>query len=911
MGNLHRFKFSPKKSEIQLPATPWAQPWENTVKELGVDHQQGLSTADVRKRRHAFGQNILREVKPKSAFAILINQFENLIVFFLVAAALLSFVLGDHIEGIAIVIVIIINAAIGFVTELKGARSIEALRKLGSVSSRVRRNGQVREIPAKALVPGDVIILEGGDVITADLRIINASKLQADESVLTGESLPVSKSVESLAEQTPLAERDNMLFKGTALTRGSGEAAVVATGMQTELGKISSLVEKTEEEETPLEKRLNQLGNWLIWVSLVIAALIAATGIMAGRDLILMIETGIALAVASIPEGLPIVATIALARGVWRMAKRNALVKKLSAVETLGATSLICTDKTGTLTENRLTAVELALDAGKVSIDVRSEDNGKVFTLEDGSSFRPEKNRVLQHALEVSVLCNNAEISQLQGGKQGKSVGDPLEVALLSVAARANLNREGLAEQFPEEMEEAFDSDIKMMATWHRVDDGYRVAVKGAPESVLAACDALLTESGEVKLTEEGRSEWLRQNEAMAANGLRVLALAEKKAADVDEPPYADLQLIGLVGLMDPPREDVKEALALCRDAGVRVIMATGDQVVTAQAIGKAVGLVDDENATVIHGLNLKKMEELSAKEKDEIASASLFARVSPRQKLDLIALHRERDAIVAMTGDGVNDAPALKKADIGIAMGLRGTQVAREAADMILKDDAFSSIVHAVEQGRIIFKNIRAFVIYLLSCNFSEIMTVTFAALLGLPLPLLPLQILFLNIVTDVFPALALAAGEGSPGIMTYPPRDKNEPIITRKHWLSVTGYGVTITCAVLGALFISLYVLKLPEKESVTISFLTLAFAQLWHVFNMREKSSGILNNAITRNPFVWGALVLCSVLLMLAIYVPILATVLKVGHPGFDGMVVVLFMSLLPLIVGQVVISFLGRS
>ena len=911
MENSHRFKFPLTKPKIQLLAAPWAQPWEYTVKKLGVDRQYGLSTAEVRKRRRAFGQNMLREIKPKSAFAILINQFKNLIIFFLVAAALLSFVLSDHVEGIAIVIVIIINAAIGFVTELKGARSIEALRKLGSVSSRVRRNGQVREIPAKALVPGDVIILEGGDVITADLRIINASKLQADESVLTGESLPVSKSVEVLAEKTPLAERDNMLFKGTALTRGSGEAVVVATGMQTELGKISSLVEKTEEEETPLEKRLNQLGNWLIWVSLVIAALIAATGIMAGRDLILMIETGIALAVASIPEGLPIVATIALARGVWRMAKRNALVKELSAVETLGATSVICTDKTGTLTENRLTAVELALDAGKASIDVKLEDNSKVFTLEDGSSLRPEENRALRHALEVSVLCNNAEISQPHGGKQGKSIGDPLEVALLSMAARANLDREGLFQQFPEEMEVAFDSDVKMMATWHRVDDGYRVAVKGAPESVLAACDALLTESGEVQLTEGGRTEWLRQNEAMAANGLRVLALAEKKAADVNAPPYANLQLIGLIGLMDPPREDVKEALTLCRDAGVRVIMATGDQAVTAQAIGKAVGLVDDENAQVIHGLNLKKMEDLSAKEKDAIASASLFARVSPRQKLDLIALHRERDAIVAMTGDGVNDAPALKKADIGIAMGLRGTQVAREAADMILKDDAFSSIVHAVEQGRIIFKNIRAFVFYLLSCNFSEIMTVTFAALLGLPLPLLPLQILFLNIVTDVFPALALAAGEGSPGIMTYPPRDKNEPIMTRKHWLGLTGYGVTITCAVLGALFISLHVLELPEKESVTISFLTLAFAQLWHVFNMRERSSGILNNAITKNPFVWGALVLCSVLLMLTVYVPILSTVLKVAHPGFDGLVVVLLMSLLPLLVGQVVISFLGRS
>ena len=363
MNTAQRFRLPRTKPPVTLPEAPWAKPGENILQSLRVDPLKGLGTFDVRKRRNSFGQNMLREIKPKSALTILVNQFKNLIAFFLVAAAVLSFTFGDHVEGIAIVIVIVINAAIGFITELKGVRSIEALRKLGSVSSRVRRNGRVIEIPAKELVLGDVIILEGGDIITADLRVINASKLQADESVLTGESLPVSKSDDSLAEQSLLAERFNMLFKGTALTRGSGEAVVVATGMQTEIGRISSLVEKTEDEETPLEKRLNQLGNWLIWVSLGTAALVAVIGIMAGRDLVLMIETGIALAVASIPEGLPIVATIALARGVWRMAKRNALIKELSAVETLGATSLICTDKTGTLTENRLTAVEFVLDS--------------------------------------------------------------------------------------------------------------------------------------------------------------------------------------------------------------------------------------------------------------------------------------------------------------------------------------------------------------------------------------------------------------------------------------------------------------------------------------------------------------------------------------------------------------------
>jgi Ca2+-transporting ATPase len=906
MGESRKSRFLGVKTNIHVPEMSWAQSWEDTVKSLEVFVSKGLQTEELRKRRHVFGQNMLREVKPKSAFSILINQFRNLIVFFLFAATIVAFMFGDQIEAIAIGMVIFINAAIGFVTELKGARSIEALRKLGSVSSRVRRNGTISEIPAKDLVPGDIVILEGGDVVTADLRIVTSSKLQADESVLTGESLPVEKSPNVLPEKISLAERANLLFKGTALTRGSGEAVVIATGMQTELGKISSLVEQTLEEETPLEKRLNQLANWLIWVSLAIAVVVGTSGIIAGRDLVLMIETGIALAVASIPEGLPIVATIALARGVWRMARRNALIKELAAVETLGATSVICTDKTGTLTENRLTAVEFVLDSGKVLIDVNADDSKNIFITEGGTSLLPHENLPLQDAINVSVLCNNASLSDSGHGEEDKAVGDPLEIAFLSMASKAGFSQAETVGKYPEEKEVAFDSEIKMMATYHRMDSGFRVAVKGAPESVLAGCDSVLAADGDQKLTEDIRKEWMAHNESMASRGLRVLALAEKDTQDIDVEPYKNLKLIGLVGLMDPPREDVREAIKLCRDAGIRVIMATGDQAVTARAIGKAVGLVQEDDAPVVHGLDFKKVAELSTDEKNYITSVNLFARVNPSQKLDLIALHREKHAIVAMTGDGVNDAPALKYADIGIAMGKRGTQVAREASDMILKDDSFSSIVHAVEQGRIIFKNIRAFVIYLLSCNLSEIMTVTFAAFLALPLPLLPLQILFLNIVTDVFPALALAAGEGNPEIMKQPPRDKHTPILTKKHWLHVTGYGAMITCAVLGALVISLYVLDLPERESVTISFLTLAFAQLWHVFNMRERSSSMFNNAIIRNPFIWGALALCTVLLLMTLYVPILSSVLKVANPGFQGLALMFGMSLLPLVAGQLFAS-----
>jgi Ca2+-transporting ATPase len=455
----------------------------------------------------------------------------------------------------------------------------------------------------------------------------------------------------------------------------------------------------------------------------------------------------------------------------------------------------------------------------------------------------------------------------------------------------------------PEVREEAFDSETKMMATFHSRKEAHRVAVKGAPESVLAACSKVLTNDGEQEMSQEDRNGWLAKNVELAADGLRVLALATKWVERADENPYENLGFIGLVGLLDPPRMDVKGALELCHKAGIRVIMATGDQAVTALNIALAVGLVHDCEAKVVQGKDLSSTEALSEEHRGELLQVPIFARVSPKQKLDLIDVHQDNGSIVAMTGDGVNDAPALKKADIGIAMGQRGTQVAREASDMILTDDAFPSIVLAVEQGRIIFGNIRKFVLYLLSCNISEIMAVTLASMVNAPLPILPLQILFLNVVTDVFPALALAAGEGVPGIMERPPRDSRESIMTRSHWLAVMGYGTLITFSVLGALALAFFWLHMEQRRAVTVSFLTLAFAQLWHVFNMRDRESHFLRNEITRNRFVWGALLLCTALLLMTVYVPGLSHVLKVANPGLAGWAVVLVMSLLPVLIAGI--------
>ena len=873
----------------------WAQPAAAVLEAQDVAPEEGLTAEAAARRRAAVGPNELREHKRASLWAILANQFKSLIIALLVAAALVAFLFGDILEGWAIVVVIVINTAIGFGTELRAVRSMEALREMGRVEARVRRDGQTKVVSAEDLVPGDVVVLEGGDVVTADLRVVDASKLQADESALTGESVPVDKQDNPVAADAPLAERASMLYKGTSVTRGSGLGVVVETGMRTELGTISTLVEEAESEATPLEERLAELGRKLIGVTMLVIVAVTASGVLSGKEWVLMIETGLALAVAAIPEGLPIVATIALARGMRRMAKRNALVRRLASVETLGATGVICTDKTGTLTENRMTVDRWAFSDQTVHLD----DGDFVH---DEVPFDPTTDDRVQEALEVGVLCTSATYDS----ETEDATGDPMEVALLRAGGAAGCTRDALQERQPRLDEEAFDADVKMMATMHETAEGVRVAVKGAPEAVLDAATHEATADGPAPLDESARTRWRERNEALAGEGLRVIALAQKTVEDLSARPYEDLTVLALVGLYDPPRDDVQAAIEQCRAAGIEVVMITGDQPVTAQGIGRAVGLVDHDGAPVVHGRDMRPVDELDEAERHRRLSTRLFARASPRQKLDLIELHQRAGRTVAMTGDGVNDAPALKKADIGIAMGKRGTQVAREAADMVLQDDAFSTIVAAVEQGRVIFRNIRRFVYFLMSCNVGEVAVVGLATALGTTLPILPLQILFLNLVTDVFPALALGVGEGDESTMRRPPRDPNEPVLTRRHWIGIAGYGAVFSAAVLGALVWAVEGLELHGQAAVTISFLTLAFGQLWHVFNMRSPEASMFNNDITRNRYVWGALGLCVLLLFGATYLPVVADVLGVQPPSLQGWGVVLLMSLVPLVVGQVALA-----
>jgi Ca2+-transporting ATPase len=900
----------------KIPAAPpqsWAAEAESVLLALDVEPSTGLTPSRVRERRRHYGPNRLRQTKRRSGWRTLWDQVASPIVALLATATLVAFAFDERLEAFAIGVVIIINTSIGFLTERRAVHSMEALRQLSRVRATVRRAGTTCVVAAEELVPGDIVLLDAGDVLTGDLRLVMASRLQVDESALTGESLPVEKSAVPCPPDAPLADRSSMVFKGTAVTRGSAEGVVVATGIATELGQISELVAEAEPEVTPLEARLDRLGRRLIVLTLAVAALVAGTSIWAGRGVYLSIEVALALGVAAVPEGLPIVATIALARGMWRMARRRALVERLSAVETLGSTSIILADKTGTLTENRMAVAELVLPDDTTFEFVASGASSPGGILLDGKPVSPLDAPLLRAAFTVAALCNNAALPG-EHADSPPATGDPTEIALLLGARAAGLERDRLLESFPEMEEIAFDSDLKLMATLHREDDGVLAAVKGAPESVIPLCSHVASANGAViPLEATGQAHWLATVDKMAARGQRVLALATRRLSETSVFRYDSLTLQGLVGLLDPPRPGVRQAIDACRTAGIQVVMVTGDHGATAWHIAAATGLIDPAAGDEVSFLDARAVpsfDALTSTEVDAILKTPVIARATPRQKLELIALFQRNDFVVGMTGDGVNDAPALKKADIGIAMGMRGTQVAREAADMVLQDDEFDSIVEAVGQGRAIFKNIRKFVVYLMSCNVSEILAVSIASLAQGPLPLVPLQILFLNLVTDVFPALALGVGEGSPTLMREPPRQADDPLVARRHWRRIFGMSSVIALAVLSALFIAVVALEKPMRQATTISFVTLALAQLWHIFSMRERRAHWLRNEITGNPWVWSALLLCLALIGLGVYWPPLAIVLSVENPGMEGWSLAVAMSLVPLVVGQIALALPRR-
>ena len=886
----------------------WSHSSKAVLQSLSVDPDRGLNDDEVLKRRRIWGTNELVATRPRKLLSILLAQFKSIVVVLLLVAGVLALAFSEFAEGAAIFAVILINASIGFLTEWRAARSMEALRQFARAECVLLRRGEMARAPADILVPGDIVLFEAGDLIPADLRLVAAAKLAADESTLTGESLPVKKEDTVLDEDTAVLDRQNMVFKGTCITRGSGTGVVVGTGTNTEFGKIFEQVVAAKVHQTPLEKRLNALGASLARAIIGIAVIIGVAGIVAGRELFLAIEVAIALSVAAIPEGLVIVATIALARGMWRLAKQHALITRLSAVETLGATSVILTDKTGTLTENRMAVSKVLLNILDIDVDTASQTAASEFRVHERTLDVGEA-AVLDDLLRCGVLCNNAA---LEKGTDGEStgVGDPTELALLVAAGARGVWRKELLSKEPEVAEDPFDPESKRMATVHRWPDGTRVAVKGAPETILPGCTAVRGVGKDTVLDAAERKRWLARAEQLGREGLRTIALAEKTDYADGDDHYEQLLLLGIVGMEDPARRGVDQAISRCHEAGISVVMVTGDHAATARHIAIETGIVtaSDRPDQFLGGSEVDQL--FADGENEKLLAARVFSRVTPEQKLKLIDLYQQSDHVVAMTGDGVNDAPALKKADIGIAMGLRGTAVAKEAAVMVLQDDEFKTIVAAIAHGRAIFDNIRKFVVYLMSCNTSEVLVVTLATITGAPLPLLPLQILFLNLVTDVFPALALGVGRGSPLTMGRAPRPAKESILTRTHWMRIGLHGVVMAAAVLAAMAISIFVLEFNNRRAVTTAFCTLALAQMWHVFNMRDETRKPLDNEIVRNRWIWVALFICLALVLAAIYVPALSRLLQLTDPGTAGWLLIISASLVPLLAAPIVSAIIAR-
>lgn len=869
---------------------------------LDVRLDVGLANDEAQKRLREHGPNELETERTRPWWRILFEQLNSIVVYLLGAAALVALVTQRWPEGTALLGVILVNTTIGFVSEWKGVQSMAALRKIEKHLVRVRRDGEEHELEARYLVPGDIVLMEAGELVPADLRLVQSDGLRVNEAALTGESVPADKVTDPVGEETALADRQNMLYKGTSIAQGTAVALTVATGLDTELGRISELAETAEATVTPLQKRLDRLGQRLAWLSIGIAAVVAVVGFFIRKqDATLVIETALALGIAAVPEGVPIIATIALARGMYLMARRNALVKRLAAVETLGSTRVIFTDKTGTLTENRMRLRKVVTPAEEESFDfsAASDERKGVAPSELGETVR--------RAVRVSVLCNAASLDEPEGEDNPR--GDPTEVALLDAGRRLGIERDEMLERQPQARLIEFEPRVKKMATIHEDDGSFYVAVKGAPKPVLHVSSRIASggSSADEALGEAARRHWVGRSNELASEGLRLLAVADKVVDTKDAEPYADLCFVGLMCLQDPPRKGIKQAIDQCQSAGIRVEMVTGDQIETAEAIGAQTGIVgepEDPETEVMRGRDLRTPDELSAREHDQIHDANIFARVSPEQKLNLIRVYQDRGEIVAMTGDGVNDAPALKKADIGIAMGKRGTEAAKQVADIVLLDDAFETIVAAVEQGRVTFANIRKAVMFVLCTNVAEVLAVTIATLVGWTLPLRPMQILYLNMLTDVFPALALGVGPGSGQEMSESPRAPGEPVLTRRHWIEIGGAAVVIGACVLTSLLVAERGLGFSSTQAVTVSFLTIGFGKLWFTFNLRDPKSGIVQNEITKNPWVWGAIGLCVGLLVAAVYLPPLSDLLRTELLDLKGWALAIGMSLIPFVVGQVV-------
>lgn len=827
-------------------------------KALNSNIYTGLTAKQAAKRLEKFGLNQLEEAEQKSAFFIFLSQFKDFMVIILLIATLISGLLGEYVDAIAIILIVMLNGVLGFIQERKAEKSLQALKELTAPKTYVLRDGSWREIPTAEIVIGDIVKIESGNRISSDLRIIESKSLYVDESALTGESVPAHKHAAVIdRDEVMIADQANMLFKGTLAVKGSGVGIVVATGMQTEMGKIADLIQSTKTLMTPLQRKLEQLGKVLIAIAIVLTALVVIAGVLHGHDLYTMFLAGVSLAVAAIPEGLPAIVTVSLALGVQRMIKRKAIVRKLPAVETLGCATVICSDKTGTLTQNKMTVT----DVWTLTKSLQVEGTGYHPEGEFSGTLTPDMKRLLTFGL----LCSNASIVKEKKGY--KLIGDPTEGALVVAAMKAGISQKIRHSDYRIVKEFPFDSQRKMMSVIVENHAKERfVITKGAPDVILANCNTILKNGTKSLLTSKEHDMIEKKVDELAANALRTLAVAFKPlkqdhALFFEHQVESNLTFVGMAGMIDPPRPEAKKAIRACHDAGIKTMMITGDHLATATAIAKELGILPPNGKTLV-GRDLERMsvEEL----KDQIEDIYVFARVSPEHKLKIVKALQANGHVVAMTGDGVNDAPAIKAANIGIAMGMTGTDVAKEASSLILSDDNFATIRAAIEEGRNIYDNIRKFIRYMLASNVGEILVMLFAMLLGLPLPLVAIQILWVNLITDGLPAMALALDPAERDSMKRPPRKTTEGIFSGGLGWKIISRGFLIGAVTLAA-FMAVHETETLVKAQ-TIAFSTLVIAQLIHVFDCRSDHSIFHRNLFENKALLLA--VISSLLLLLAV-------------------------------------------
>ena len=840
---------------------------------LEVSPQSGLASADATKRLAHFGPNELQEKRTRSPWRMLLDQFTDFMIIVLIVAAIISGVVGGAGDTIAIVVIVILNAAIGFVQEYSAEQAMTALKRMAEASARVLRNGQVETINASELVPGDVVLLEAGNLVPADLRIVETARLKVDESALTGESVAVEKQNAAIsAIDAPLGDRLDLAYKGTTVVHGRGRGLVIATGMDSELGKIAALLSGDAEARTPLQQRLARFGQRLAIAALVICALVFLIGVMRGEPLLLMFMTAVSLAVAAIPEALPAVVTISLALGARKMVRQHALIRRLPAVETLGSVSFICSDKTGTLTQNRMHVTALYADD---ALHKTWQGGGEPWAT----------------LLQALALSNDAHLD-----RHGKVHGEPTEAALLHAAQEAGFGKTVLEQQAPRLLELPFDAERKLMTTFHGLEDGIIAYTKGSPEAVLPLCVRTLAANGEQSID---RAALLKQADAMAADGLRVLAFAYRRWPALPHSGHhaaveADLVFLGFAGLIDPPRSEVKEAVAQCRSAGITPVMITGDHPATARAIARELGILMDEEGVdgdgrVMTGAELAQLDQAAFAA--IVERVRVYARVDPAQKIRIVQALQGKGVVVAMTGDGVNDAPALKAANIGIAMGKGGTDVAREAAHMVLLDDNFATIVHAVRQGRRLYDNIRKFIRYAVTTNSAEIWTIFLAPFLGMPIPLLPIHILWINLVTDGLPSLALTAEPAERGIMRRPPRPLQESIFAHGMWQHMIWVGLLMAGI---CLLVQAWALHSGSAHWQTMVFTVLTLSQLAHVMAIRSEQESLFVIGFFSNPSMAATVIATFILQMATIYLTALNPIFRTEPLAMDELAICLALS-----------------